>query len=320
MLIRVAPRRRFLFGLRPKRIGLRLVAGVVKGQQPLLTVTKELTVRPLFGPKQMLALLAICFAGLISSALVAVSTALLALWPAPAAEVVSQTVASPPVVAIVLNLNQPVPTTAQPATPIAASVAEPSARVLGEQSPVLAQADPALPIIRLDQVSTPGAPPPASEPLITQRATTSNLPSANMTYQQLFQEAALRYDLNWRMLAAQAYVESSFDTLALGNSGAMGLMQIMPPTWREWAPVVDAVDPFDAYSSVWVAAAYLDFLRSKLGAKGYPQQEWMLVAYNWGLDKVNDHLEAGLGWEELPAESRQYALDVLRIAETIRSN
>lgn len=50
----------------------------------------------------------------------------------------------------------------------------------------------------------------------------------------MFRAIGRRYDLSWRMLAAQAYIESSFDSVALGDGGAMGLMQIMPNTWREW--------------------------------------------------------------------------------------
>jgi soluble lytic murein transglycosylase-like protein len=94
-------------------------------------------------------------------------------------------------------------------------------------------------------------------------------------------------------------------------------MQIMPSTWREWSPVVDVQDPFDAYSNVMVAAVYLDHLRSRLSERGHSQTEWMLVAYNWGIDKLTEHLDAGLDWDALPAESRQYALDILRMAETI---
>jgi soluble lytic murein transglycosylase-like protein len=141
-----------------------------------------------------------------------------------------------------------------------------------------------------------------------------------MTYQQMFQEVAARYDLNWRMLAAQAYIESSFDTVALSGSGAMGLMQVMPGTWREWSPIVNVNDPFDAYSNALVAAAYLDYLRSSLSERGHPQMGWMLVAYHWGIDKLTEHLDAGLSWDALPAESRQYALDILRMAETIPAN
>ncbi len=66
------------------------------------------------------------------------------------------------------------------------------------------------------------------------------------------------------MLAAQAYVESSFDSLALSSAGAMGLMQILPGTWQEFAPAVGGLDPFDSYSNVGVATVYLDYVRTAL--------------------------------------------------------
>jgi len=141
-----------------------------------------------------------------------------------------------------------------------------------------------------------------------------------MTYAQMFQEVAGRFDLDWRQLAAQGYVESGFDALALGNQGSLGLMQIHPVTWQEWAPVVDATDPFDSYSSVLVAAVYLDYLRAELGKRGRPQVEWMLAAYNWGPDKVFNLLERGGVWDDLPVEVRDYAADVLRIAQGIPAN
>jgi hypothetical protein len=146
-------------------------------------------------------------------------------------------------------------------------------------------------------------PPPVSEP--------------RMTYAQMFQDVAMRYDLDWRMLAAQAYIESGFDALALGNRGSMGLMQIQPQTWREWAPAISAVDPFDSYSNALVAGLYLDYLRRILSDRGYPQTEWMLVAYNWGPDQLLNYLGAGGDWASLPVQVRNYAEDVLRIAQTL---
>jgi len=130
----------------------------------------------------------------------------------------------------------------------------------------------------------------------------------------------LRFDLNWRMLAAQAYVESGFDAVALGSRGDMGLMQILPDTWREWSPAVEVTDPFDSYSNVLVAAAYLDHIRTLLSSRGYPQPEWMLVAYNWGPDQVLDFLASGGTWEALPTERRGYAEEITRIAESIPAN
>src|SRR5690606_21801986 len=102
--------------------------------------------------------------------------------------------------------------------------------------------------------------PAAVEPI---RAPAAAQPA--LTYGQMFQEIALQYDLDWRLLAAQAYVETGLDALALGNDGDMGLMQVLPSTWREWAPAVGAKDPFDAYSNTLVASAYLDYVRAELG-------------------------------------------------------
>ncbi|HAJ37045.1 MAG TPA: hypothetical protein DCL15_15295 [Chloroflexi bacterium] len=140
---------------------------------------------------------------------------------------------------------------------------------------------------------------------------------APMTYAQMFQAVGAQYDLDWRMLAAQAYIESSFDALALSQAGAMGLMQVLPTTWREWAPAVGASDPFDSYSNVQVAAIYLDYLRTQLAQQGHPEKEWMLVAYNWGLDRVSDFLANGGGWQDLPDARRKYAEDILRVAQTL---
>ena len=164
------------------------------------------------------------------------------------------------------------------------------------------------PQISLDQVSAPGVPVMIVPPVAT---------PAPMTYSTMFREIGARYDLNWRILAAQAYVESGFDSVALGNQGDLGLMQILPATWREWAPTVDVADPFDSYSNALVAAAYLDYLRQTLSKRGYQELEWTLVAYNWGIDKVLRHLEDGQSWQDLDPSRQSYAVEILRLAETI---
>jgi membrane-bound lytic murein transglycosylase F len=138
-----------------------------------------------------------------------------------------------------------------------------------------------------------------------------------MTYEQMFRTVAAYYDLDWRILAAQAYVESGFNPVALGSSGDLGLMQILPSTWQEWASQVDAVDPFDSYSNVLVAAVYLDYLRSTLTSRGYSEIQWSLVAYNWGLSQVNEFLDNGSTWDDLDEVRKNYARDILRIAESL---
>ncbi len=177
------------------------------------------------------------------------------------------------------------------------------------------------PIISEPIVSTPASAPesqqPGSQPALVATAPPPPATPAPMTFSTMFREIAHRYQLNWRVLAAQAYVESGFDTVALGADGDLGLMQILPATWHEWAPSVAATDPFDSYSNVLVAAAYLNYLEETLSQRGHPEPEWTLVAYNWGIDKVLQHLASGKGWSDLDSRRQQYAIEVLRLAETI---
>jgi hypothetical protein len=86
----------------------------------------------------------------------------------------------------------------------------------------------------------------------------------------------------------------------------------LPSTWNEWAPQVEVTDPWDAYSNLLVAAAYLAFLKEYCGEMGYPGDEWMLIAYNWGPENLRQFIEDGGGWGQVPLEARQYALDILQ--------
>jgi hypothetical protein len=212
---------------------------------------------------------------------------------------------APPVVAIILNQSPSTPTSSP-------AIASPP---LSDRTPLKTLPDGPVggpqgaPVVQADQVTTPGQ-------SVTPRPTGQHAASG-MTYAQMFQQVALQFDLDWRMLAAQAYVESSFDSLALGERGDMGLMQVLPSTWREWAPTVGVNDPFDAYSNALVAAAYLDYVRSLLSQRGYTQAQWMLIAYNWGPDKLLDFLEGGGAWDQLPAARQKYATEIMNIARSI---
>lgn len=136
-----------------------------------------------------------------------------------------------------------------------------------------------------------------------------------ITYEQMFQEIAAEYDLDWRLLARQAYRESGLNPKAVGLANDMGLMQILPSTWEEWAPRLGVSDPFDPYSNVLVGAAYLDFCRDYFSELGYTDPHWMLVAYNWGPYNLDQHLRNGGDWNQVPTLSRQYALDILQTSE-----
>lgn len=154
-----------------------------------------------------------------------------------------------------------------------------------------------------------------SPPVSVEKAA-SGVTAGQVTYEEMFKEVAQQYDLDWRLLAEQAYRESCLNYLALGDAHELGLMQILPSTWNEWAPEVGVTDPWDPYSNVLVAAAYLSFLREYLSEMGYPQDYWMLVAYNWGPNNLYQLFESGGGWAQVPAVTRQYTLDILKASET----
>jgi hypothetical protein len=339
--VRVEIPRPPLLGLHGRDVGVQITARVRgPADSPLAATHTNLLARPLVGPWQIVAGVGVAAVAAVGLLLFVALLYVLTQRTAPVTVSAPPTPlpAAPPV--IIVNLNQPA------VAPVGGSTggagASGSQAVPGAPGAIISDfttgtaPDPALPLVLPDQVSTPGGAVPAAagarrpetaggapgealafDPAAAASADPAPAADANQTYGQMFQEVGQRFDLDWRMLAAQAYIESGFDSLALSDAGAMGLMQVLPNTWREWAAPVEVSDPFDAYSNVLVAAVYLDHLRSQLAAKGYPGTEWMLVAYNWGPDRVNDFLAGGGTWDTLPQARRQYATEILRIAKTI---
>ncbi|MBI1881072.1 MAG: transglycosylase SLT domain-containing protein, partial [Chloroflexi bacterium] len=149
---------------------------------------------------------------------------------------------------------------------------------------------------------------------------TPNIPPTStpeLTYQEIFQKIAPQYGLDWRMLAELAYQESHMNPLAVGRDNDMGLMQILPSTWNEWAPKVGVSNPFDPYSNALVAAAYLAYLRDYCQARGYPETHWMLIGYNWGPQNLRQLFERQGGLAEVPEMQRQYALVIMQAASGV---
>jgi membrane-bound lytic murein transglycosylase B len=84
----------------------------------------------------------------------------------------------------------------------------------------------------------------------------------------------------------------------ISNKGAMGLMQLMPETWREWRATLDlGTDPYDPHDNITAATAYLHALYAKFG---YPA---MFAAYNDGPGNLEQRMiDGGL----LPQETQLY--------------
>ncbi|MBX3000032.1 MAG: transglycosylase SLT domain-containing protein [Caldilineaceae bacterium] len=131
------------------------------------------------------------------------------------------------------------------------------------------------------------------------------------SYEEIFIEIGRQYNVDWRLLAALSYRESRLNPKARGRSGEYGLMQIMPGTWNEWAPLVLVNDPWDPYSNLAVGAAYFSYIHSYFTSLGHSDPRWALAAYNWGPERVLQILDRNGQWQEIPLPTRQYVADIL---------
>jgi hypothetical protein len=120
-------------------------------------------------------------------------------------------------------------------------------------------------------------------------------------------EEAARAELAPLLVLAVIHVESRFDPRAVSPVGAVGLMQLMVPTFRAELALSQrgAADPFDPVSNVRAGVRYL----ARLVAT-FSDVELALVAYNAGPGALRRHLGAG----GVPERLRAYPRDVLRAA------
>lgn len=111
-------------------------------------------------------------------------------------------------------------------------------------------------------------------------------------------EAAERFAIPQRLLRAVMHVESVGDVHALSSKGAMGLMQIMPPTWEELRTKYRlGDDPYQPRDNIFAGAAYLREMLDRFGRNGF------LAAYNAGPGRYEEHLATG---RPLPRETIDY--------------
>lgn len=103
------------------------------------------------------------------------------------------------------------------------------------------------------------------------------------TVQTQLRAAAYEFGLEWELLTALAWAESSFNPRAESKAGAKGLLQLMPGTWDEWRANVGGDDIFNAAQNARVGAAYLAHLARYYRGDLYKA----LVAYNFGPGRVD---------------------------------
>ena len=105
-------------------------------------------------------------------------------------------------------------------------------------------------------------------------------------YQSLFEAAAVKAGVDWRLLAAIGYQESKWNPLAQSGDGASGVMMLTSDT----ADAMGIADRNNAEQSISAGALYFAQVRGKIpGRIPEPDRTWLAVAaYNVGFGHVED--------------------------------
>ncbi|ESZ88985.1 MAG: lytic transglycosylase [Blastomonas sp. CACIA14H2] len=140
---------------------------------------------------------------------------------------------------------------------------------------------------------------PQSQPLPAAVSGSVSAPTEPHPYAPHVADASRRFGIPERWIWSVMRAESGGRSRAFSPVDAMGLMQIMPRTWRMLAARYGlGSDPFDVRANIHGGAAYLRLMWDR-----YADLRLMLAAYNAGPGRVDEY-RAGL--RHLPAETRSY--------------
>ncbi|MDZ5698684.1 lytic transglycosylase domain-containing protein [Chelativorans sp. M5D2P16] len=122
-------------------------------------------------------------------------------------------------------------------------------------------------------------------------------------WQDHVSEASRRFGIPESWIYAVMEAESNGQTMLDGRpitsgAGAMGLMQVMPETWRDMRREHDlGADPHDPRDNILAGTAYLRAMYDRFGFPG------LFAAYHAGPGRYQEHLQHG---RSLPKETVSY--------------
>ena len=108
--------------------------------------------------------------------------------------------------------------------------------------------------------------------------------------------------MDWRLLAAQGYHESHFDSTQVSWAGARGIMQIMPRTARAYNLTPNRItNPEANISTATKIIRDLDKSLSRKVADKEERRKFVIAAYNSGLAHVLDAIALAEKYGKNPA-------------------
>ena len=107
-------------------------------------------------------------------------------------------------------------------------------------------------------------------------------------YDSHFREAADSTGYDWTLIAAIAFTESRFDSTAVSQMGAQGVMQVMPETLRGFG-IPDSLHT-DNRTNIMTAARLLQSLEKQFRPIKSPEEriKFQLASYNAGFGYIHD--------------------------------
>ena len=107
-------------------------------------------------------------------------------------------------------------------------------------------------------------------------------------YDHHFREAADSIGYDWTLIAAIAFTESRFDSTAISEAGALGVMQVMPETLRGFN-IPDSLHT-DNRTNIMTAARLLQSLEKHFRQikDSDERMKFILASYNAGFGYVHD--------------------------------
>lgn len=133
----------------------------------------------------------------------------------------------------------------------------------------------------------------------------------------LFQKYAPVGRVDWRLMAAQCYTESGFDTYAKSWAGYCGLMAIMPSTARELGiPISSLTDPETNISASATCMARFEKQLQDIDDP-YERLKFKLASYNAGILHIRDAMALARHYGKNPHRWDDVAEFVLKLSDPV---